>query len=638
MNASLVPNLPHVSVVASTMLVGLLCAGVGAWTGARRMEVALLAGWGISGLVIVAVGTLTPIRLSLVLAALFVVGLAGLVRMGITLTRGGPDPPDVALLLRVFLLALPFFAGIAGMETIAWDDFDNWLPNLAYLCQHDHFPTLAQPNLSHHPAYPYGLALPGLAVFRLFGSRPDNVALTWNLIMVVAAGASMAHVLRDRAIAGGDSTTRDRTLDWGVAAVGLLLAGLASPTFVAKILFSNMADGATGAVLAILLSILFDWVRTEHDKHARVRLAVGFGLGCVALANLRQANVALLCLMFLGMALAYPRQPERMRSGAIAAMLTAAIPPLLLLLLWNRYATAQIPQGRFAILGISDWRWHLIPKIVGSMARVMFTKIGLFALLVFVFARAIGALRRRDALAPASKTVVITSAVVSVGMIGFLGFTYLAADFSDQEAAAAASFWRYIGETGSMAVLAAISVIPLGWVSTGRRSMIVAGLVVVTAMLPLVTIQQYRADLTSSVPGLEGMADTIKTAIPRSATIALVDLTGDGFTNLVIAYELRSSTSVDQAIHPRIRQVSRLNGMPPADAEMLNFSDVDYIWLAEGAPNMSRLFGPPLSSACSYLLKRDGDRFVDLRSWKFGGFPWATFPAGWTKSVDQNCR
>jgi hypothetical protein len=638
MHASLVPDLAHASVVAFTMLVALLCAGVGAWTGARRMEVALLSGWGISGLVIVAVGTIASVRLSLVLALLFVVGLAGHVRAVIKLWRGGTDSPEPALFFRVFLLALPFFAGIASMETIAWDDFDNWLPNLAYLCQHDHFPTLEQPNLSHHPAYPYGLALPGLAVFRLFGSRPDNAALTWNLIMVVAVGASMAHVLRERLITDGASTERDRTLDWGVAAVGLLLAGLASPTFVAKILFSNMADSATGAVLAILISILFDWVRTEHDRDARVRLAFGFGLGCVALANLRQANGALLGLMFLGMALAYARQPERMRPGVIAATLFAAMAPSSILFLWDRYAAVEIPEGRFALLGINDWRWHLIPRIVGSMARVMLAKTGLFVLLAVLLVRACRAFRRGDALAPASRAVVITGAIVSIGMIGFLGFTYLAADFSDQEAAAAASFWRYSGETGSMAVLAAIAVIPLGWVPVKRRSTITVGLVLVTMLLPIVTVRQYRADLTSPVPDLQRMADTIRTLVPRTAPIALVDLTGDGFANLVIAYELGLSPSRDDVVEPRIRKVSGLNGIAPNDAMKLSFVDVDFIWLAEGAPEMARLFGPPLSSECSYLLKRDGERFAILRSWKFGRFPWATFPAGWAKNVDQNCR
>ena len=52
---------------------------------------------------------------------------------------------------------------ISRYEQIAWDDFTHWLPNLAYLCVYDHFPTLAEPSLSKHAAYPYGLALPGFA-------------------------------------------------------------------------------------------------------------------------------------------------------------------------------------------------------------------------------------------------------------------------------------------------------------------------------------------------------------------------------------------------------------------------------------------------------------------------------------------
>jgi len=66
------------------------------------------------------------------------------------------------------------------------------LPNLAYLCIHNHFPTLAEPSASIHPAYPYGLALPGYAYFLLLGSVRDNAAIVWNLIMLVAAGAAVA--------------------------------------------------------------------------------------------------------------------------------------------------------------------------------------------------------------------------------------------------------------------------------------------------------------------------------------------------------------------------------------------------------------------------------------------------------------
>ena len=99
---------------------------------------------------------------------------------------------------RVGLLALPLAAGIESMDATGWDDFSHWLPNLAYLCIHSHFPTLAEPSASIHPAYPYGLALPGYAYFLLLGSVRDDAAIIWNLIMLVAAGAAVATLLLTR--------------------------------------------------------------------------------------------------------------------------------------------------------------------------------------------------------------------------------------------------------------------------------------------------------------------------------------------------------------------------------------------------------------------------------------------------------
>src|ERR1700733_3056146 len=88
MNPSLVPDIAHMGVLIGTLVVAMLCIGIGVWVGARRAETALIAGWGAAGLATVMAGTLTNIGLSFVMIALAAVGAAGLVRLAISVRRG----------------------------------------------------------------------------------------------------------------------------------------------------------------------------------------------------------------------------------------------------------------------------------------------------------------------------------------------------------------------------------------------------------------------------------------------------------------------------------------------------------------------------------------------------------------------
>src|SRR3954447_1225883 len=159
MNATLIPSPAQLEVLLLTAIVAVLCIGIGLWTGARRAETALVAGWGVAALASIIVGTLTGVGLAWVMLALALAGSAGLARLALA-----PHRLQAAMLGRVVVLALPLIAGSAGVAPVAWDDFTHWLPNLTYLSLYNHFPSLAVPDVSHHAGYPYGLALPGFAI------------------------------------------------------------------------------------------------------------------------------------------------------------------------------------------------------------------------------------------------------------------------------------------------------------------------------------------------------------------------------------------------------------------------------------------------------------------------------------------
>jgi hypothetical protein len=223
-------------------------------------------------------------------------------------------------------------------------------------------------------------------------------------------------------------------------------------------------------------------------------------------------------------------------------------------------------------------------------------------------------------------------------MIFFLAFTYLAAGFERHEAAAAASFWRYMGEVGPIATLAAVAGVPLSWVRRTRPVPAMIVLISIAVVLPVPTVRFYRADLTSPVPRLRSMAQEVREIVPRTAALLLVDLTGNGFAPLVVTYELMLSGK-DFGLAPRpVTQIASVGGVPVQDAAKIDFSGAQFVWLAEGAAEMAQLFGVSLSAGCSYLLKQESRVFAIARVWRIGPYKWGSYRDGWSAATEARCR
>ncbi len=638
MSPSLLPDLVHLPVLAVLIAVALVCIGVGVWVGARSAETALVAGWGVAGAATVVVGTVTAVPLSWVMLVLGAIGIAGIGRTIAGTFRGHPVM-QFGMAGRVGLLALPLAAGLESMDATGWDDFSHWLPNLAYLCIHSHFPTLAEPSVSIHPAYPYGLALPGYAYFLLFGSVRDNAAIIWNLIMLVAAGAAVATLLLTRLQRSYPDLAGARALPWATAAIGLLIAGLACPSFVAKIVFSNMADGTTGAVLAVLGLLLFEWVAAIRDSDARRRnrIALVLAFASVTLINLRQANAALLAWLVFGCLLAGCLRRPRFGIADLASLAIVVLLPLVIWSLWNRYAIQQIPGGQFAFLPYSDWHFAEFPETLRNIVHVMLTKGGLFALILLICIRAVLAFRARDALDAPSRVVLVSAAVVSVCNIAFLTFTYLAADFSVSEARAAATFWRYAGETGPLAVVGFVAAMPLAWLRRVPMVPTMVALVGVTLIAPIAAVGLYRYDLVSPIPVLRHASEVTVAEVPPTAPIHIVDMTGNGFGALVVAYQIAAADYARGSPARTTPITSRTAGIPPQDAAKIDLAAAPYLWLVEGAPEMDHLFGLRLSAGCSYLLRRDAAGFSIVAGWPFSRFMRNEQRTGWSSATGASC-
>lgn len=631
MNPSLWPDLAHLPVWAVVVCIAVLCIGIGSWVGARRAETALVAGWGVAGATTVVVGTLVMSGLGWVMLALAVAGLTGLFRI---LT--GRTPMQSAMLGRVVLLALPLAICLEGMDITGWDDFSHWLPNLAYLGLHGHFPTLAQPSTSVHAAYPYALALPGYGYFLLFNRVPADAALIWNFLLMLAAGAAVATVLVARLQA---NLPEHRLQPWAAAAIGLLIAGLAAPSFVAKIVFSNMADAPTASVLAVMGLLIFDWAVATRDGDAGERRGAVWALAFagVALIDLRQANAPLFAWLIFGCLLAGVTRPRWFGVRELASLALIVLVPFVVWFLWNHYATTQIPGGQFYILPLRGWRWAEFPTTLHSILRVMLSKFGLFSIILLISVRAMLSFRRTDELDAPSRVVLIAATVVCVANVAFLAFTYLAADFTEGEAAAAVSFWRYATQTGPIAVLGLVAGMPMRWMRRIPAKPAAMALIALVLILPVATVKFYRFDLASSVPMLRSAGQATAESLPPSAPITVVDLTGDGFAPLVVAYQIGQTDYAHGLPTRPFTIVANPAGITPAEAAKLHFDAAPYLWLTEGAPELQPLLGVRLAAGCSYLLEREAGRFVIVKSWPLSRYLNTSQRSGWSSATGAPC-
>jgi hypothetical protein len=598
-------------------VVAALTVGTGFLAGARRLETAFFTGWGLACLIFVAAGTWFQIDLGIAAA---MVGLLGAIGWARRLARPRTKRlGDDRFGVRVLLIGAPFMFLVLGMSDIGWDDFSFWVPNLLHLSTTHQFPTLAQPTtFSAMPAYPYGLALPGFAVYLLGGSRVETVAFVWNLLAMLAAGAAFANVLVRRIRAAGQPCGAG-TL-WAVATLGVLLEGMANPAFVAKITLSNMGDSATGAGLAVLSALLFEWAAETQDAHARGRILREISLTACAIVFVRQENPALIALLFLSVAAGLVLFQFSDRLRRIATLSATLVLPLFIWYSWIRYGDVEIPHGSHYVLPWQQWHWSLFGTTIASAVHVLIGKPGfvlMAAVVGYVAARAVlsrirGTNPPPDQTGVASRLVTTAVAGLAFGNIAFLFFCYLATSFNAVETTAAISFWRFIAQTGQALMIGFACFVPIRWLTAAfpgawlPRILPVAGF-----LLPIAVFSTYRDDLTSSVPHLLMIAENIHQRLDADQPIVLVDMSGNGFAALVVRYQL----AVIEGERRPISVIASPHGIAPAEASALSLPSNAYVWLAEGSPAFADAFGSDTTAGCSYLFTRQSGAFHLVKDW-----------------------
>ena len=603
----LIPDAAHLPALAAILCVAILCIGLGSLVGARRAETALIAGWGLGGAISVVVGTLTALPLWPVMLAAGLAGCAGIAR---EIARAAHGRPRLicGTAFRVAVLALPFLVLIESIQPSGWDDFSHWLPNLRYLAAHQHYPTLLEPNTdSVHAGYPYGLALPCYAASLLIGSISDSSGIYWNAILLIAACAGIADFAERRAAGSAADPAA-----WTSAGLGLLLGVLLS--FKSSVVLSNMTDGSTSAVHAILCVLVIDQVAVRRTSVAWRDLAT---LACcsVAFVGLRQTNVVLLALTLAGFGAALLLWRRRL---PVTALLTVAAPLLagaVVWWLWNRYALREIPQGQFSLLRFADWRWATLPLIVLAIIETIAVKFGLYVLLLWLGVKAVLLWLRRPADPEADFVILAAVVLASVGNMLFLVFAYLAANFTQAEAEGAASFARYAQHTGLAIVLALVASLPGRWLSRAIAGRAGIALCAAAMIVPWLSPTAYRADLRSPVLHLSLMAEDILQASGGERSILLVDPSGNGYDVVALAYAIKTRAAKAGRPAPPVAILWAPEGLSADELTAGQFAESELVWLAEGNAAASVLASVTLNPRCSYLLSNAGGRFDMVRSW-----------------------
>lgn len=393
----------------------------------------------------------------------------------LTVHRLGP-----AYLIGLGIGAAPALAAALVTPVAHWDDFMHWLPNAVHLYRHGLPPVPgAPPTISNWPGYPPGGALALAAIWHALGGVVERAAGVLNgLCLLVLPGLLRAATGLPLPGRAGERAA--------VAAVLALAVTLGNPGLDWHWVLSACVDLPTAVAFAAAgwLAVRLGWIGAGEG--AAWVMAAGLGALLALIVDLKQTGIVLVAVL-LGAVVAVWRvagPPER-RRVSVPVLVLSVVPAAAVFLAWRYYHGAVMPGAEFSWMPLAQWRWTLLPEILGAVGRELVRGWPLFLPLVLVAIRgmvwlvATGWARLPGGgAAPAAADGVRLAAVFALAWLGFSAFLiacYLGA-FSQEEALRAAEWFRYQAQLGQFGLLAGVVVIAerlrlgwsAGWVRAGR--------------------------------------------------------------------------------------------------------------------------------------------------------------------------
>jgi hypothetical protein len=495
----------------------LAMCGIGRLTTRARAapESALLAGWGVCVLLLTGWGIATPLSMYVPALVLLVTGLGALLWPQARLRAR-----DWCVLARIVVLALPLLAIMASARPSLPDTWLNLLPNAVYLYDHGFFPADARPAAhSFIAGAPYNMQLASYMAGLLLPDFPASAMIDFNIVLQLAAGLLLARIMMQ------DDAALPR---WPVLALGQLLAIPLNPGFDPRYHFSAYSEAS------VTVALLFaGW----HAARALDRLGGGRDARddllllapiLAVLVNIKQESVALAVGAVLS-ALAVALLARAQRGKAMAQILLAALPALLLYLGWRGYVLNHFALGELKGLPVEQWHIRELPTILLNMLRAIGERGVFFAILFIALAVAAWRLRCReiDLGTRVAALLLGTAIVYNLALLG----AYVT-HFEGLMGIEAHSYFRYNTHLGLL-LMAALVLYARDWrwqQFGGRWRRAMPALAVLLALIvPLPFLRMLRFDL--EVPNLRAyrLAHEAALRIGDDAHLLLI-LPGDNGT------------------------------------------------------------------------------------------------------------
>ena len=515
--ALLLPSWLDLAGWAGVVLASLAMCGIGrlATMGRAHPESALLAGWGVCVLVLTGWGIATPASMHVPALALLVVGLAALLW-----PRARLSAATWCMLARILVLALPLLVIMASARPSLPDTWLNLLPNAVYLYDHGFFPADARPAAhSFIAGAPYDMQLASYMAGLLLPNFPASAMIDFNIVLQLAAGLLLARLMAQ------DDAAPPR---WPVLALGMLLALPLNPGFDPRYHLSAYSEPSVTVTLLFAgwhAARALDRISGRRDAQGDLLL---LALILAVLVNLKQESVAL-ALGVVVSALAVALMARAERGKAMAQLLLAALPALLLYLGWRWYVLNHFDLGELKGLPVEQWHIRELPLILLNMLRAIGGKVVFFAILFIALAIAAGRLLRREL------DLGTRVAAMLLGVTIVYNFFLLAAyvtHFEGRMGIEAHSYFRYSTHLGLL-LMGTLVLYGRDWrwsTFGGRWRRAVPALVVLLALLvPLPFLRMLRFDL--EVPNLRAyqLAHEAATRIGDGEHLLLI-LPGDNGT------------------------------------------------------------------------------------------------------------
>jgi hypothetical protein len=515
--ALLLPSWLDLAGWAGVALASLALCGIGRLltTGRAAPESALLAGWGVCVLVLTGWGIATPVSMDVPALALLLIGLGAHLWPRTRLSAA-----HWCVLARVVVLALPLLVIVASARPSLPDTWLNLLPNAVYLYDHGFFPADARPAAhSFIAGAPYNMQLASYMAGLLLPNFPASAMIDFNLVLQLAAGLLLARIM----------TRDDAALPrWPVLALGLLLAIPLNPGFDPRYHFSAYSEASVTVALLFAgwhaARALDRWSGRRDAKDDLVLTA----LILAVLVNIKQESVALTLGVVLS-ALAVASMARAGRGKAMAQLLLAALPAVLLYLGWRWYVLGHFQLGELKGLPFAQWHIPELPTILLNILRAIGERGVYFAILGIALAIAAWRLLRRE-LDLGTRVAALLLGTFIVYNLALLG-AYVA-HFEGEMGIEAHSYFRYNTHLGLL-LMGTLVLYARDWrwqEFGGRWRRAVPALVVLLALLvPLPFLRMLRFDLEAPNLRAYQLAHEAATRIADDDHLLLI-LPGDNGT------------------------------------------------------------------------------------------------------------